>query len=112
MIKQCGGSLGRLLKMAEQKEQYFQIENLIKKIEHANITQIWNQSEVLYQAKEDIIDLLEYMSIVFYEQLKNTNFVIVIGVTLIEQTKKRILANANYDMSIDYLLLKLWEEFD
>lgn len=73
MIKQCGGSLGRLLKMAEQKEQYFQIENLIKKIEHANITQIWNQSEVLYQAKEDIIDLLEYMSIVFYEQLKNTN---------------------------------------
>ena len=71
MIKQCGGSLGRLLKMAEQKEQYFQIENLIKKIEHANITQIWNQSEVLYQAKEDIIDLLEYMSIVFYEQLKN-----------------------------------------
>lgn len=30
---------------------------------------------------------------------------------MIEETKKKILANANYDMSIDYLLLKLWEEF-
>ena len=73
MVKQCGGSLGRLLKMAEQKEQYFQIESLMKKIKNTDITQIWKQEEVLYQAKENIIDLLEYMTIVFYEQLKNTN---------------------------------------
>ena len=73
MVKQCGGSLGRLLKMAEQKEQYFQIETLMKKIKNTDITQIWKQAEVLYQAKENIIDLLEYMTIVFYEQLKSTN---------------------------------------
>ena len=45
--------------MAEQKEQYFQIESLMKKIKNTDITQIWKQAEVLYQAKENIIDLLE-----------------------------------------------------
>ena len=45
----------------------------MKKIKNTDITQIWKQEEVLYQAKENIIDLLEYMTIVFYEQLKNTN---------------------------------------
>lgn len=73
MIKQCSGSLGKLLKMAEEKEQYFQLETLMKKIKNTDITQIWKQAEVLYQAKENIIDLLEYMIIIFYEQLKNTD---------------------------------------
>ena len=32
------------------------------------------------------------------------------AIHIVEETKKRILSNSNYDMSIDYLLLKLWEE--
>ena len=73
MIKQCSGSIGKLLKMSEEKEQYFQVENLIENIKNTDITQIWKQADVLYNAKENIIDLLEYMTIVFFEQLKRTN---------------------------------------
>ena len=32
------------------------------------------------------------------------------AVSIIEETKKRITANANYDMCIDNMLLKLWEK--
>ena len=77
-----------------------------------DITQIWKQAEVLYQAKEDIISLLEYMIIVIYQLLKKQNKMCYINsIQIIEQTKQRFLQNANYDMTIDYLLLKLWEEF-
>ena len=31
---------------------------------------------------------------------------------LIEETKQRLNSNTNYDMSIDNLLFKIWEEFN
>ena len=112
MIKQCEGSIGRALKIVEEKEKYLQIEELIQSLPKKDITQIWKQAEVLYQAKEDIISLLEYMIIVIYQLLKKQNKMCYINsIQIIEQTKQRFLQNANYDMTIDYLLLKLWEEF-
>lgn len=110
MLKQCKGSIGMALKIEEEKEQYLQIEQLATKFTKENITQIWKEAEVLYSNKENIIDLLDYMTIVLYSQLLNQNRTCYAdGIKVIEQTKKRILANANYDMCIDNLLLKLWE---
>ena len=52
------------------------------------------------------------MIIVIYQLLKKQNKMCYINsIQIIEQTKQRFLQNANYDMTIDYLLLKLWEEF-
>ena len=111
MIKQCGGSIGKALKIIEEKEKYEQIENLVNKMQKENITKIWQQAQVLYDAKENVIPLLDYMEVVLYELLKKENKLCYAnGVHEIEQTKQRILSNANYDMSIDNMLLKLWEE--
>ena len=73
-----------------------------------DITEIWKNAQVLYEAKENIIPLLEYMIIILYELLNKICY--ANGIQIIEQTKQRILANSNYDMSIDNMLLKLWEE--
>ncbi|MCI9178098.1 MAG: hypothetical protein HFJ28_06070 [Clostridia bacterium] len=87
-----------------------QIEELIQNLHEQSITQIWRKAEVLYSAKENITSLLEYMIIVFYELLKKQNKVSYIkAVELTEEAKQRILANSNYDMSIDNLLLNLSE---
>ena len=86
-------------------------EELIKNMKKQDITEIWRNAQVLYDAKENIIPLLEYATIVFYELLKTENKICYAnGIQIIEQTKQRILANSNYDMSIDNMLLKLWEE--
>lgn len=110
MLKSCEGSIGKALKIEEEKEQYLQVEELIHKIAKQNITQVWKQAEVLYKAKDKIIDLLEYMIIVFHGLLKKQNKICYAeAIKIVEQTKQRIIANANYDMSVDYLLLKLKE---
>ena len=31
-------------------------------------------------------------------------------INIVEDTKKRLKSNANYDMSIDNMLLKMWEQ--
>ena len=111
MLKHCEGSIGKAIKINNLKDQYMQIEKIINTLEKQNITKIWREAEVLYSAKEDIIDLLNYMEIVIYNLIKTENKINYINtIHIIEQTKQRILANANYDMSIDNLLLKLWEE--
>lgn len=110
MLKSSEGSIGKALKILEEKEQYIQLEKVVQNLGKSDITQIWRQSEVLYQAKENIVSLLEYMIIVFYQLLKKQNKVCYAkGIEIIEQTKQKIIANANYDMSIDYMLLKLCE---
>ena len=52
------------------------------------------------------------MNVIFLEKLRTKqDMKYTKAVSIVEETKKRITANANYDMSIDNLLLKLWEEF-
>lgn len=112
MIKQCQGSIGKLLKIQEEQESYDQVEKIIDSLKSENITYIWKNADVLYQAKEKILDLLDYMNIIFYNKItleKDVNC--IKAVNIIEEAKKRITANSNYDMTIDNLLLKLWEVF-
>lgn len=112
MIKQCQGSIGRLIKLREEQEAYTQVENVMNSIKKEDITQLWKKAEVLYQAKEKIMDLLDYMNVIFSEKLREEQDMrYTKAVAIIEETKKRITANANYDMSIDNLLLKIWEQF-
>lgn len=112
MLKQSQGSIGRLIEIQENIETYKQVDEIIENLEKNDITQIWNQSQVLYQAKENIIDLLDYMNILFFEKLKENKYTkYTKAIPIIEDTKKRILSNSNYDMSIDNLLLRLKENF-
>ncbi len=111
MIIQCQGSIGRLLRILEEKETYAEIEKIITNLERTDITQIWQKSDVLYQSKDNILDLLDYMNVIFYEKLRSKQDIkYAKAVSIVEETKKRITANANYDMSIDNMLLKLCEE--
>lgn len=113
MLKQCEGSIGKAIKVVEEKEKYALLENIISMLNSNDITTIWRKADVLYEAKEGIISLLEYMSIVLYERLREKNQIkYANGIESIEKAKQRILANANYDMTIDNLLLELWEEFN
>lgn len=112
MIRQCQGSIGRAVKIREEQEAYAQVENVINNIKKEDIAQIWKKAEVLYQAKEKITDLLDYMNVVFFEKLREEQDMrYAKAVSIVEETKKRITANANYDMSIDNLLLRIWEQF-
>ena len=111
LIKQSQGSIGRLLRTQQEIEDYKKIDEIIQNLEKKDITQIWQDAEILYQSKDNILDLLDYINIVFYEKLMlKKDMKYTKAVSIIEETKKRITANANYDMCIDNMLLKLWEK--
>lgn len=109
MISFCGGSLGKALRIKEEKENYINLEELINQMDKKDLVYILNHAEVLYKSKEIINDLLEYMNVLL---LKTKEIQKINCVKYVEETKKRLLSNSNYDMTIDNLLMKTWEEMN
>lgn len=108
IVDMANGSIGKALKLKDKSENYEAINKIIKQIEnHQSILDITKDAEILYESKEEIFDLLDYMNIIL---LKTKNLKLINCINIVEDTKKRLKSNANYDMSIDNMLLNIWEE--
>lgn len=104
LIQLLEGSLLNAENIEQKKEQYAQLSNLVNVLENKQLVEVFNSADLLYKGKDDIITLLEYLNLIFFS--KNE----INAIPIIEKTKKKILANNNYDMTIDYCLMNIWDE--
>ena len=112
LLGTCEGSIAKLLSLNSNLTLYNSLDLIIDNLNDKDIVDVWNDSEVLYKSKDNILDLLDYFNIIFMNKLRNTNDSRYINaIKIVEKTKNRLSANANYDMCIDNLLLQIWEEF-
>lgn len=99
--------------MQKEVSNYEQIDYILDNISKEDILSIWNHSDVLYKSKDSIINLLEYSNVILLDKLRKTNDIRYANcIETVELVKNRLASNANHDMCIDYLLLKIWEEFN
>lgn len=116
LLTMCNGSIGKLIKIKQNLEEYNIVEQDIKNLINGkiqNIVKMLNQFDILYKSKEIIMDLLDYMTVIIYEYIndnKDYRKKFLNLISIIENTKKKLMSNTNYDMCIDELLLKMWEE--
>ena len=109
MIDAFQGSIGKAILLKEKQEEYERIEKVIYSVETSDKIDILNMSEMIYKANEEKFDILDYINIVLIDLAKKSNKYSSC-IKIVEDTKKRLKSNANYDMCIDNLLFKLWEE--
>ncbi len=102
-IKILEGSLANTTDADKKVMQYNELKKIINVVENGNKTQLFTDFDLLYTSKDDIITLLEYLNIIFYEKRW------LDCIEIVEKTKRKIQANNNYDMCIDYLLMHIWE---
>ena len=102
------GSIGNCIKFKENNEKYLAIENLIKDLSKNDIIDIILNAKVIYD-KENIYDILNYMIVCLYEISKEDRKYLNC-INYVNDSIIRLKANANFDMTIDTLLLKMWEE--
>lgn len=113
LLSACNGSIANLINLKDNIETYEALDVILENFSNKDIVDIWNESEVLYKSKENIFNLLDYFTINFSNKLRASNENKYINIIkYVETTKKRLSSNANYDMCIDNLLLKIWEEFN
>ena len=111
MIKSFGGSIGKAEILREKQELYSDVYNSIDKIEKLDLIDMLKQADVIYKSQEDKFEILDYINVILFEKSKvNLNY--LKGIDIVEETKKRLKSNSNYNMCIDNMLFSLWEEIN
>ena len=116
ILKVCGGSLGKVKHVAENLEIYNQIEDVTNKLIAGNIknmVDMFNKFQVLYDNKDNVLELLDYMIVIIYSfivQKQNFSQKWLNIVQIIEKSKIKLNSNTNTDMCIDELLMNIFEK--
>lgn len=106
IINLSQGSIGKALKLNENKNIYENIEKILLSMQNKDLIEIVQMSEEIYNTKEEISSVLDYMNVILLK-LSKQNIKYIRCIEIVEQTKKRLKANSNYDMCIDNLLFNM-----
>lgn len=111
MLRLYDGSIGKAIELKEKQEEYDSMIEVVKQIEGTSLLDYMKLAETFGKNKEDIQELLAYLIVLFYQKTKeDLRYRKVIE--LVEQAKIRLSRNANFDMTVDQMLLKMWEEMN
>lgn len=103
------GSIEKAIRVNERKEEYEEIIKVFSNIENYKLLDVLNKLDILYKNKENIYEILDYINIILATKAKK-DFKYIRYIEAVEQAKKNLKANSNYDMSIDSIVYKIWEE--
>lgn len=111
ILEVAGGSVTHALSVQGKEELFNEIKSTFSNLERLNIIDLLNKKDILFKDKDAIYEILDYINIILFnktnEDIKFTNCI-----KIVEETKDRLKKNGNYDMTIDNLLLKIWEEIN
>ena len=109
MLDTFQGSISKAILLKDKTEEYNNLETIVNELSKKDLIEILNLAEPIYKSKEDIFEILDYINIILLKKAKE-NYIYTNCINIVENTKKRLNQNANYDMCIDNLLFNMWEE--
>ena len=109
MLEIFQGSIGRAEKLKDKQELYDSIYSVINEVKQSNIIEILQKADIIYKSQDEKFEILEYMNIICFNKSKD-DIRYINCIDIIEETKKRLKSNSNYNMCIDNMLFKIWEE--
>ena len=96
--------------MLRDKQELFEsIDKVINNIETMDLIDTLKNADIIYKSQEDKQDILEYINIILFKKAKQ-NQKYLNCINIVEDTKKRLRANSNYNMTIDNMIMTIWEE--
>ena len=110
-LKIFRGSIGKVNSLKDKIAEYENIKNIIDNINKKDLIDIINMSKIIYESKEEINSILEYINAVLIEKAIN-DYRFTKCIEIVENTKERLKNNGNYDMCIDNMLFNMWREIN
>lgn len=101
------GSIGNIQKVLDNIEPINKLIQFSNEIDKLNIVQINKFAQQLLEYKNEILILLDYLQTIMYineKSVKTSEYI-----KIIEDTKRNILGNINFEICIDKMLLSIWE---
>lgn len=111
IIEIAQGSVTSALSAVEREESINSINNIFSQIDKINLIDLLNKKDLIFKDKENVQEYLNYLNIILFKKL-NENLKYINCINIVEETKERLKKNSNYDMTIDNLLINIWEEIN
>lgn len=112
-LQLCNGSIGRALEILDKNEMLDELRKFVETIEKLNELELLNNSEYFCKNKDNIKIILEYMYTLFFKKMQvNKEQKYANAMEYVENAKIKLINNNNFDMTIDNMLINIWEEIN
>lgn len=108
VLKIAGGSVNKAVNLDGKEDLYNRVNKIYSSLENINIIELINSKEDIFKDKEQAIEILEYINLIFFQKI-SLSLKYIECMKIIEDTKDRLKKNNNYDMTIDNLNMTVWE---
>lgn len=108
IIKFSRGSIGKAeyLKKKNYVQEIIQIYGSLK---NKNLLKLNKTFTDLKEYKEDIQEILELVMLKYFDEINQNYLKRVQQIEIIEECRQNLKRNANFDIALDYMMLRLWE---
>ena len=110
LLKSFGGSIGKAINLKDNKEKYDEIDGIISNIKSLDLISLMTKGKILYD-KENIDDILNYVIVCLFSRYEEDEKYIDC-IKYVQKAEERLRANSNFDMSLDSMLIDIWEELN
>lgn len=111
ILQLCLGSIGKAEKYKDKQELYDNIFQIINNVEKMDMIDFLKKANLIYQSQDEKNDILDSINIILFNKSKQ-NIKYLNCIDYVEETKKRLNLYANYNMCIDNMLFRIWEEMN
>ena len=109
VILASGGSIGKAENLKDKEELYKSIDKVMNNLEKMDLIDTLKNADIIYKSQDEKQNILEYINIILFKKSKQ-NKKYLDCINIVEETKKRLKANSNYNMTIDNMIMTIWEE--
>ena len=110
LLKSFGGSIGKAIKLKDNKDSYDKVDNIISNVKNMDLITFLSEGKILYD-KDKIEDILDYIIVCLYSKYEE-NEKYINCIQYVKKALERLRANSNFDMSLDSMLIDIWEELN
>lgn len=114
ILKLCNGSITKAEEVVQKQELLEKIKHFIINIEEISQLDFIKQSQILNDNKEDVLLILEYIYIILFYKAKRVSNIngYINAMKVVQEAINKLGISNNFDMTIDYMLIKIWGEIN
>ena len=103
------GSIGKAENLKDKQELYNSIFEIIENVKQLDLIDFLKKADLIYKSQDDKNEILESINIILFNKSKE-DIRFLNCIDIVEDTKIRLNSNGNYNLCIDNMLFKIWEE--
>ena len=105
------GSIGRTINSKDKENIYVKLKEVLNYVKKCSIIEFMKKAQIIYENKENIYEILESINLILFKNIEQ-DIKYANCIQIVEETKKRLNSNSNFDMCIDNMILNIWEELN